>query len=356
MREGYVYSHGGNATYESGNESILDLSANINPLGMPDGVKSAIIRDIQNCGRYPDSFSGKLREKIALFENVTPDWVFCSNGASDIIFRLPRAVQAKKIMIAAPTFSDYERSASSYGSKIIRYQLFEADGFSLDDDFVESVKNAKPDLVYVCNPNNPTGRLMESYLIGKLLDCCLEMGAWVAVDECFLDFSEKACDYTSKVFFGNHPNLIVIKAFTKLFAMPGIRLGYALCADEALMGRLYLHGAEWSVSNLAQVAGMAALEGAGDYIRQTVQYVSAERTVMEKTLAHLGYKVFKSAANYTFIKSPYPSDLREGLDAKGIRIRSCGNYHGLDNRYYRTAVSTRKNNEMFLAAVKEITN
>ena len=350
----YEYSHGGNAAFETGKGRLIDLSANINPLGIPANVRDAIIREIPNSAHYPDSFSGRLREKIGEFEKISADWIFCGNGASDIIFRLPRAVGAKKIMVTAPTFSDYERSARSYGAEVIYHRLSADNGFALDSSFAQAVADENPDLVFICNPNNPTGKLTEVGLIQEILCVCKETGGWVVVDECFLDFAQQTGEHTSKVFLEGHPNLVVLKAFTKMFALPGIRLGYALSANRQLIQNFYFHGADWPVSNLAQAAGIAALEDADDYIKQTVEYVSAERARIEKELTQLGFKVFEASANYVFFQSPYPFDLREKLDERGIRIRPCGNYRGLDSSYYRIAVSTNENNTRALAAAKEI--
>ena len=352
----YAYSHGGNAAFENGKEGIIDLSANINPLGMPESVKSAIVREISNCACYPDSFSTKLRKKIAENEAINPAWIFCGNGASDIIFRIPRAIQAKKAAVTAPAFSDYERSARSSGSEVIRYTLPADNDFALNNDFIEYIRREKPNLAFICNPNNPTGCLTESGLIEELLDCCQRTGAWVAIDECFLDFSEQAEKYTGKGFLERYSNLVIIKAFTKLFALPGIRLGYAISSNKALIDSLYFHGADWPVSNLAQAAGIAALHDADSFIKKTKDYVSAERTAIEKELTRLGFKVFKSNANYVFLKNPYPFDLSDELDKKGIRIRSCGNYHGLDGSYCRIAVSAKENNEKLLTAIRDIIN
>jgi threonine-phosphate decarboxylase len=285
---------------------------------------------------------------------MRPEWIFCGNGASDIIFRLPKAVQAKKVMVTAPTFSDYERSALSNGSEIIRYTLNPA-CFALDDGFIKMVRRERPCLVYVCNPNNPTGILTETGLIRELLGCCRDMGATVAVDECFLDFTEQAAENTCRFFIEEYPNLVILKAFTKLFALPGIRLGYAISSNRALINSLCFHGADWPVSNLAQAAGAAALEGAENFIKATAEYVSAQRTAVEKELLSLGYNTFDSKANYIFFQSPYRFDLYAELDKKGIRIRSCGNYHGLDNSYYRIAVSDKTSNELLVSAITDVT-
>ena len=350
----YEYSHGGNAVFELGNENIVDLSANINPLGMPENVASAIIRDIPNINRYPDNFSASLREKMAAFEGVNPDWIFFANGASDIIFRLPRAVRATKVMVCAPTFADYERSARSYGAEVCYHTMSKDNDFSLDSSFVKAVQIEKPKLTYICNPNNPTGKLTETGMIRDLLDFCKLIGAWVVVDECFIDFTEQASIYTSKALLNDYSNIIVLKAFTKMFALSGIRLGYALCADKALIDNLYFHGADWAVSNIAQAAGVAALGDANDFIKRTADYVAAQRCVIEKELACLGYKVFASSANYILFQNPFPFDLYDALNSEGIRIRSCGNFRGLDETYYRIAVSTKENNAKLLAVMKEV--
>jgi len=350
----YEYSHGGNAVFEGGNENIIDLSANINPLGLPKNVVTAIISEIPNINRYPDNFSTQLREKTARYESVDPDWIIFGNGASDIIFRLPRAVEASRIMVCAPTFADYERSARSYGADVCQFYLSKDSGFVLDDSFMEAVDAKKPKLVYVCNPNNPTGILTKRRVIKALLDCCEKIGATVAVDECFMDFAQEAAIYTSKPLLEEYQNLVILKAFTKVFTLPGIRLGYALCSDKSMISSLYFHGTDWSVSNLAQAAGIAALDDASSFISQTVEYVANQRSIIARELACLGYTVYKSSANYIFFYSPYPFDLREALDAKSIRIRSCGNYHGLDKSYYRVAVSTEENNRKLMAAIKEV--
>ena len=350
----YEYSHGGNAVFEAGKSNIIDLSANINPLGIPQSITDAILKEVYNINSYPDHFSNELRQHIGLFENISPDWVFCGNGASDIIFRLPRALQAKKVLVTAPTFSDYERSAHSFGSEVIYYSLTAHNHFAVNDKIIEFIQRKSPDIVFICNPNNPTGQLTEVAIIEEVLDYCEKIGAKVVVDECFLDFVKQAKEYTSKIFLDKYSNLIILKAFTKIFAIPGIRLGYALSADDRLLENLYFHGSDWSVSNLAQAAGIAALQNAKAFIEQTEEYVSKERYRMENRLKQMGYKVFEASANYVFFQSPYPFDLQYELDKKGIRIRSCRNVQGLDDSYYRIAVSTKENNTIVLAAIAEI--
>ena len=350
----YEYSHGGNAAFEPDAVGLLDLSANINPLGLPPGVTEAVLAAMADSQHYPDSASSKLNRGIAAFDQVDQQWVFSANGASDVIFRLPRAVQAERVLISAPTFSDYERAALSSGARVLRHTLQQHDGFDYTPALLDAVKRASHDIVFLCNPNNPTGRVADTGLIGELLELCRRQDCLLAIDECFMDFTTDAATSSARRFLADYPNLIIIKAFTKTFAMPGIRLGYALSSSPSLIEGLRFHGPDWPVSNLAQAAGLAALADATDYIRRSVSYIAQQRSILEQGLSSLGYQVYPSQANYVFIHSPYGFDLREALDAYGIRIRSCANYQGLDDSYYRIAVSTSENNARLLAALQAV--
>ncbi|MCL2664800.1 MAG: aminotransferase class I/II-fold pyridoxal phosphate-dependent enzyme [Defluviitaleaceae bacterium] len=348
----YEYSHGGNACHENSGKKILDLSASVNPLGMPPGVSEAAAEAAARCGSYPDNFSSQLREKISAFENVPADWIFCGGGASDIIFRLPKAVRAKKVMVAAPTFSDYERSACAAGSAIAVYNMPRS--LRAGKNFAEAVANERPGLVYLCNPNNPTGFLTCRKTQWLLLDACANVGAVLAADECFMDFAADANIYTAKIFLRECPQLVIVKAFTKIFAMPGIRLGYAICSNRQTVDGLYAAGADWPVSNLAQAAGVAALADAENFIAQTKAYIKSERGKTEKRLRRLGFEVFCSKANFIFLRNPHPFDLREELLQKGIAVRSCANFKNLGLDYCRIAVSTEENNNKLISETEKI--
>lgn len=350
----YEYGHGGNVAFEPNGEQILDLSANINPLGVPQGIDVAIHNEVQFLNRYPDCYSTRLRKKIASYEDIPAEWIFCSNGASDIIFRIPIALRSKRALVLAPTFSDYERSLKSFGAYVVYHSLEKESDFNVDYRLMETLKQHDVDLVFICNPNNPTGVLTDIALIEQLLCYCKERGVVVIIDECFMDFALCSEKYTSKRLLNQYDNLIILKAFTKIFAMPGIRLGYAICNNRSIIQKLYVHGADWAISNLAQGAGIAALENAHDYISQTVAYVDIERKFLKENLTSLGFKVFDSRANYVFFNSPYELDLYTELNKRNIRIRSCHNYNGLSGYYYRTAVSTHNNNKNLITTLREI--
>ncbi|MCL2632175.1 MAG: aminotransferase class I/II-fold pyridoxal phosphate-dependent enzyme [Coriobacteriia bacterium] len=347
----YEYKHGGNAAFEPGNENVIDLSANINPLGIPEGVSEAIQSASEQLNQYPDSYSSCLRARIGEYEQVDLDWVICANGASDIIFRLPRALAAQKTMVTAPSFSDYQRAAESFGSELSYFKLSETDEFIITHDLIDHIVLHKPDLLFICNPNNPTGQITSSDLIAEILEACLDLECTVAIDECFLDFVLKCDRYSAKRFLSRYHNLIILKAFTKTFAMPGIRLGYALTANDGLRQKLYYHGPDWAVSNLAQAAGIAALDNWQDYLNRSIDYIAGGRAALTSGLQSLGFKVFRSYANYVFIHNPFCFDLKNELDSYGIRIRSCADYPGLDTNYYRIAVSTHEHTAELLQLI-----
>jgi|GEM_PF-25255 len=348
----YSYVHGGNAIFQSDMKILMDLSANINPIGFPKVVEEAIKDEIQFCTRYPDNYSTELRKKISEYENIDIESIFCSNGASDIIFRLPQAIKPKKALILAPTFSDYERAIKSFGGEVVYYYLSEESGFQLDQDICATIIEERVDMVFICNPNNPTGVLTSQETIKAILDVTRDRGIYVVVDECFIDFVDNMSYYTAKPFLHEYKNLVILKAFTKIFALPGLRLGYAFSSDPDLIEKLYYHGADWPVSNFAQGAGIAALENAKKFIQDTVKFVTEERAYVTSELSNLGFKVFSSQANYIFFKNPFDYDLKEKLLKHGINIRSCSNFNGLNNSFYRIAVSSRENNRFIISKIK----
>lgn len=349
----YKYEHGGIARYTKKN--ILDFSANINPLGLQDGVREAIAAAIGDCTFYPDSFSTELRNKIAAHEAVSSDKIICGNGASELIFRIVYALKPQKALVPAPSFADYSRALRAERCDIYEHRLYEENNFELDEDILGIIKKERFDLVFLCNPNNPTGVLTSRDLIQKIIIECAKIGASIIIDECFLDLIENPESYTVKGLLDNYPNLIVLKAFTKVFALSGIRLGYLLCANEKLLQDIYFHGPDWSVSTLAQAAGIAALHNPDRYLENARKFIQSEKEYMVGELKKIGFHIFGSTANYIFFKSPFNFDLAEELYKNyDISIRSCANYVGLDKEFCRIAVLTNESNQKLIQAMKKI--
>ena len=209
--------------------------------------------------------------------------------------------------------------------------------------------NPAIDLVVLCSPNNPTGRVISRELLQDILRAADAHGAYVVLDECFINLTEFE---SSAGLIQDFDNLIVVKALTKSHAMAGFRVGYCLCGDAELLGSLSFNGAPWAVSSPAQVAGIAAL-GVPNYLKLTREYVATERARLEEGLCECGMTVVPSHANFILFQSPAP--LYDALLDRGYVIRRCGNFRGLDNSWYRIAVRTTVQNKGFLAALREVT-
>mgnify|MGYP000267167129 CR=1 FL=1 len=328
----------------------LDFSANVSPLGLPEGVAQAIRDALPLADRYPDPLCRTLRAALSLAEGVPQEHILCGNGAADLIFRLVWAVKPHKALVTAPTFAEYASALDTVGCEVKRFFLDETNDFAPTDALVDAVDESI-DMVFLCQPNNPTGQAADRALMRRILAKCEEVGALLAVDECFLDFLPDGETLTMKPELAAHGGLFILKAFTKIYGMAGVRLGYGLCADAALLERMRRAGQPWAVSSLAQAAGLAALTQR-DYVRQVRVLIETERPYLLAGLRALGLRVIEGRANYLLFRAD--ETLGERLEARGALIRRCGNYPGLDDTWYRTAVRTRRENDALLAALREV--
>lgn len=328
----------------------LDFSANVSPLGLPAGVAAAITNALPTADRYPDPLCRQLRAALAGAEGVPADWILCGNGAADLIFRLALAVRPRRALLPAPTFAEYEAALQTVGCAVQRVFLREENEFAVTEEFIDAV-TPETDIVFLCQPNNPTGQVTPPALVERLVRRCAECGAVLVVDECFLDFLPDRDAWTAKQLLRDAPQLIILKAFTKLYAMAGVRLGYALCGDAALLEKMRGAGQPWAVSSLAQAAGLAALQETA-YAGAVRALIAEQRPRMAAGLRALGLRVMDGQANYLLFRAT--PDFGEKLRRRGAVVRSCANYPGLDAAWYRTAVRTAEENTRLLQIMGEI--
>ena len=340
------YEHGG-ASCETG-DIRLDFSVNVNPLGLPDAAKQAIISSVDRFSTYPDCECTALRAALSKKHDVEMDQILCGNGASDLIFRICAAHAGKTALVLAPTFSEYERSMRLFGGTMREYALRNENDFAVTNDVLLALDDSI-DLFFLCNPNNPTGRLLEESLLIAILERCKQCGILLIVDECFLEFT------TGKSLVSelqNYPNLLILRAFTKFYGMAGLRLGYLL-GDPLLLRRVKPFGPEWSVSSAAQIAGIAAL-AEPNWESRTRALIETERRSMEIALSEPGLKVFSSQSNFLLIESEYP--LYRALLQKQILVRVCDNFSGLDGHFIRIGLKTHADNIALIRAIREELN
>ncbi len=351
----YKSVHGGDIYSEKNKKTgrhLVDYSANVNPLGLPVSVKEALKKAIKNCVNYPDPLCRELIEKLAGYLKTRKEYFFISNGAADVLFKLALTAKPKRALLLAPTFSDYEKALRTVDCKCIYYELQENENFTVGKDFLKMI-NSRVDMVVICNPNNPTGKLIDKNLLEEILSKCLLTGTKLLVDECFMDFVDDTKAYSMCPALKRFPNLIILKAFTKTYAMPGIRLGYCLTSDARIIRGLHENGQDWNVSVLAQAAGLAALNE-DSYLFASKDLIKTERQYLTAQLELLGAKTFDSEANYIFFKLEKPANLAALLRAQGFLIRECANYHNLGSGYYRIAVKTRHHNRSLIKLMKEV--
>lgn len=339
--------HGGNVYKYIG---CTDFSANCNPLGTPERVIQAGIDSLYQVAQYPEVGYGPLRRAIAEYEEVSEKQVICGNGAAELIFTLCRAENPKHALLLAPTFAEYQQALECSGCKITCHYLKDADGFQLKSDFLQALQS-DIDMVFLCNPNNPTGILTDREFLVQILEACRRNQIFLVIDECFLDFIEEPEAFTLKKLLNDYENLFLLKAFTKRYAMAGIRLGYGLTGNQELLERMEQCVQPWNISTIAQKCGMAALKEA-EYVETGRRMIFEEKKYLRNEMKKLGLRIFDSSANYLFFHGP--DDLFEQCLEKKILIRDCSNYEGLGKGYYRIAVKLHEDNQKLIQALKEV--
>ena len=329
----------------------LDFSANVSPLGVPDGVRRAAEAALSGLERYPDPLCRELREKLAADHGVPAGWILCGSGAADLIYRLAAAERPRAALVTAPTFSEYENALTLWGCRVTRLPLSQEEDFALPESILSAV-TPQTDLLFLCEPNNPTGRTTDRRLLQRILERCTACGTRLAVDECFNDFLDDPPAHTLLDELSHSENLLILRAFTKSHGLAGLRLGYALSQNTALLRSMARCGPPWAVSAPAQAAGAAALEETA-YLAALRDLIRRERPYLAAGLAALGCRVCPGEANYLLFFHGAPG-LSHRLAERGVLIRNCSNYCGLGPGWYRAAVRGREENAAFLAAMKEV--
>lgn len=350
--------HGGNTEeiarkYKLKSKEIIDFSANINPVGLNENVKAAMINAIDKVVKYPDITYFDLKNSIGDFEKVDISNIMLGNGAAEVIFNIARALKPRKALLPAPTFSEYEEAIGSINGEIEYYKLKESNNFNLDYEFINKIKE-DIDIIFICNPNNPTGVLTTKEFIRKVLNKSLTTNTVVVIDESFLDFIKPNEMYLSNDLLMDYKNLIIVKSLTKFFAIPGARIGYGLCSNNEIINKVNKVTVPWSINVMASEGIIQGLKEKY-YIEKSIEYVKFEKNYLYSALKEFNIlKVFEPSVNFIMFKLLIDLDLKNELIKRKILIRSCDNYIGLSNSFYRIAVRTREENNKLISEIKNI--
>ena len=331
------------------NQIRLDFSVNTNPLGMPDSVREALHQAVEEAEHYPDIHAQELTKAVAERLRISEKRLVFGNGASELFHAVLHAVKPSKILIPVPSFLGYEEAAKAMDCEVIFYEMKKEEKFSLTERILDALDESIS-LVFLANPNNPVGNLVEPELIFKIAEKCRQCDITLVLDECFMELTGKEMTHSFLNQLDEFPNVVVVRAFTKLYAIPGVRLGYLIC-EQTLAEKIRLQLPEWNLSVFAQRAGVAAIKEQ-EYVARAVVCIQTQRLFLREELKAAGCNVFDSDADYLLFYSE--KKLYELFLQRGILIRDCSNFRGLQRGYYRIAVKSEEQNQIFADVLREI--
>lgn len=353
------YGHGGDLTtaaalYGRDEASFLDFSSNMNPYGPPESAKTALYAAASLLHRYPDPQVRLLRERLALYYDIEPESILIGNGAAECIELALRVLRPKRTLVAHPSFREYEEAVHKVASMPVALPLSEEDDFAVTAGALQRTL-PHADAVFLGHPGNPTGQLLAQAALEQLAAWASESAErHVCLDEAFLDFVEGEARISQLRRAASDRQWLVVRSMTKFFAIPGIRLGFAVGHPDVIARMKHVQ-TPWSVNTAAMLIGAAVLEEV-DYMARTRRWLAEEGPWLHDQLQATGLRVFPSTVNFMLAKLPdglTASTLQRQLGMQGILIRNAGTFDGLDESYIRLAVRLRADNLRLVAAMEE---
>ncbi len=349
--------HGGNrrafaATRGISESGVIDFSANCNPWGPPDSVCLRYQESFPLLSCYPDPDSFFLKKEIARHFPVWPENVIAGNGATELIHLVVQFLKPRKALLIEPTFSEYRRALNLAGAEVRGLLLREKNDFQINlPEFLSAAQGV--DLVFLCNPNNPTGALLPRAEVLALIEAMRRRGIFLVIDEAFIDWIPEESVAAALT---DQSSFFILRSLTKFYSLPGIRIGYGL-GSRRLIERLEHAKITWSVNQLAEALGVEALRDM-EFHKKSRHLLSEEKNFLIAGLSAIEeLKVFPSAANFFLVKlknALRAGDLAEKLAFEKIMIRDAANFVGLDNQFFRIAVGNREENQCLLASLRRI--
>ena len=351
--------HGGNinqicSKYGLNPDEIIDFSASINPLGCPEGVRKAISEKFNDIRNYPDSECTGLRKVIADKVHCSESNIIIGNGSNELFYLIPRALKPKQGILLQPTFSEFKDALCNANVEVVEI-VNDSGRFPIINKDIRRLKNIKDGMVFLCNPNNPTGQLTLKEEILELVKD--NTNRLIVADEAFMDFVDEDEKYSVIKEAPLMDNLIVVRSLTKFYGFPGLRLGY-LVANESTVNKLMQFKEPWTVNTFAQIAGQVAINDEA-FAANTREYVSREKAFLYDRLSRIkGIRPFQPSVNFILVRihnaEITSSQIQDFLIKDKIIIRDCSNFVGLSEKYFRVAVKTREENQKLLSALKLI--
>lgn len=350
--------HGGNIYgYE---RKLLDFSSNINPLGMPESFKSELLKRLGDFERYPDIEYSQVRENIADYLGIAcTDNIIPGNGAVELVYKLIASSGCSRAASLSPTFSEYRRAAAVKGIEFMELPAFSNDFGAIDIELI--LKSIKPDtLLIICNPNNPTGTLIKKKDMIRLAVELKERNCRLLIDEAFIEFTDEYPSDSMVDVLDSFKNVMVIRAATKFFGMPGIRLGCAVMSDSDSIKAVRNITEPWNLNTAAVIAASCIFTDE-DYISKSRSWIRSERKYLYEKLNKIdGLIAYPSGANFHLLKITDGSidawRLYNELIKRNLLIRLPEGFQNITRYHFRLAVKDRYSNDMLLKALSGILN
>ena len=343
--------------YDMSPDSIIPYGSNVNPMGMSPMAREALLNNVDAISSYPERDYAALREHISNYTKADPANMILGSGTSDLIRLTFETVKPERTLIVGPTYGEYARMAKLAGSEVETFMLQNLDDFELDINLFIKQLNDTIDMLILCNPNNPTSKLITRGQLDNIINACLSHDIFVMVDEAYIEFVKDTNLATAIPFTRKYDNLIVLRSVSKFFAAPGIRFGYAITANTDFLEAAGNAKTPWNVNTFACVAGIMFEDE--HYINLTKSLIHTERNLIFSAMStRKTIKVFKPDANFILImllkEDQTAGDVFDYCIKQGLMIRDCSDYEGLGNKFVRFCFLKPEQNDKMVNTILEI--
>lgn len=337
---------------------IISFGANVNPLGASQKVHKALCSNMDSISRYPDRDYVELRKAIGNYTNAKPEYIMVGNGCTELISLFIKTLSPRNTLILGPSYSEYERDIELCKGSYKYFFLKEGRDFDLNVRTLFDKLAKHVNLLIFCNPNNPTSTALSVKTIQRILSYCQKRNIFVLIDETYAEFAPKELSISAIPLVDNYTNLMILRGTSKFFAAPGLRLGYGICSDNLLLLRMKKQQNPWSVNSMAEVAGRVMFTDR-TYIQNTRRLIELERARLKLEFSSWkSIQVYDSACNFFFARilnsNLTSAQVFEHCIQKGLMIRDCASFPGLDERFFRFCIMLPAQNDLLLAALYEL--
>ena len=333
-------------------------NSNLNPMGVPESVKKALSENLDSIIRYPSEYYGDLKKSISLYSGAEEENIVLGNGLSDMLRLYCSLIIPQKALILSPTATEYERVLSIYGCEVSYYELDEEKNYVPDiKDFISGLDSSY-DMIIRGNPNNPTSQIISRADMELIAEVCKELEIFLIIDEMYIEFTEDYEKLTSTPLVKEFDNIAVLRSVSKFFAVPGLRLSYSIISNPSYLELISVTVAPNKISTLTAAACTAMFKDK-KYIEESRSQIHTERNLIFSAMnTNKNVKLFKPYANYMLVKilkdDLSAQAIEEHCRTKGIIIRNCSNFHGLDNKYIRFCFMKPKQNDLLVNTILEL--